>query len=81
MYPKRIGAITDIDPANGVYGSLSSAEQAQAQKQQQYYQQVQLMQQQQQHGSYDALQDKQSRSSTALVSPCVVIILPSMQSN
>lgn len=79
MYPKRIGAITDIDPVNGVYGSLSSAEQAQAQKQQQYYQQVQLMQQQQQqHANYDALQDKQSRGSTALVSVPLVLILSSI---
>lgn len=79
MYPKRIGAITDIDPVNGVYGSLSSAEQAQAQKQQQYYQQVQLMQQQQQqHANYDALQDKQSRGSTALVSVFLVLILSSI---
>lgn len=79
MYPKRIGAITDIDPVNGVYGSLSSAEQAQAQKQQQYYQQVQLMQQQQQqHANYDALQDKQSHGSTALVSVLLVLILSSI---
>ncbi|XP_017861617.1 PREDICTED: LIM and SH3 domain protein Lasp isoform X2 [Drosophila arizonae] len=65
VYPKRIGSISDIDPANGIYGSLTS-EQAQAQKQQQYYQQVQMMQQQeqqQQQARQQAaqLQDKQSR--------------------
>ncbi|KAH8370942.1 hypothetical protein KR093_005613 [Drosophila rubida] len=70
VYPKQIGSISDIDPANGIYGSLTSAEQAQ--KQQLYQQQVQMMQQQeqQQHGrqqpSYDALHDKQSRQSTGL---------------
>ncbi|XP_034101740.1 LIM and SH3 domain protein Lasp isoform X3 [Drosophila albomicans] len=73
VYPKRIGSISDIDPANGIYGSLSSAEQAQAQKQHQLYQQMQMMQQQEQQQqqvrqqpSYEALQDKQSRQSTAL---------------
>ncbi|KRG06318.1 uncharacterized protein Dmoj_GI11937, isoform C [Drosophila mojavensis] len=62
VYPKRIGSISDIDPANGIYGSLTS-EQAQAQKQQQYYQQVQMMQQQeqQQQQARQQLQDKQSR--------------------
>ncbi|XP_034136258.1 LIM and SH3 domain protein Lasp isoform X2 [Drosophila guanche] len=48
VYPKRIGSVTDIDPANGIYGSLSGAEQAHAQKHQQYYAQVQKMQQQEQ---------------------------------
>ncbi|XP_017128384.1 LIM and SH3 domain protein Lasp isoform X3 [Drosophila elegans] len=78
VYPKRIGSVTDIDPANGIYGSLSTAEQAhQQQKHQQYYQQVQMMQQQEhpsqqqqqqmrQQPSYSSLQDKQSRQSTAL---------------
>ncbi|XP_032309681.1 LIM and SH3 domain protein Lasp isoform X4 [Drosophila ananassae] len=78
VYPKRIGSISDIDPANGIYGSLTSAEQAHQQKQQQYYQQVQMMQQQEhppqqqqqqqmrQQPSYVSLQDKQSRQSTAL---------------
>lgn len=66
VYPKRIGSVTDIDPANGIYGSLSSAEQAAQQKQQQYYHQVQMMQQQERQPSYEALQDKQSRSATAL---------------
>ncbi|EDV96387.1 GH15227 [Drosophila grimshawi] len=67
VYPKRIGSISDIDPANGIYGSLSSADQALAQKQQQYYQQVQMMQQQEQHARQQqqqptaALQEKQSR--------------------
>ncbi|XP_064547593.1 LIM and SH3 domain protein Lasp isoform X1 [Drosophila montana] len=63
VYPKRIGSITDIDPANGIYGSLSSAEQAQAQKQQQYYQQVQMMQQQEQQVRQPpaSLQEKHSR--------------------
>lgn len=76
MYPKHVGSITNIDPVNGVYGSLSAAEQSQqAQKQQQYYQQVQLMQQQEQqvrqqqsHANYDALQEQQSRQSTTRVS-------------
>ncbi|XP_017029762.1 LIM and SH3 domain protein Lasp isoform X3 [Drosophila kikkawai] len=81
VYPKKIGSISDIDPANGIYGSLSSAEQAlqHQQKQQQYYQQVQMMQQQEhppqqqqqqqqlrQQPSYVSLQDKQSRQSSAL---------------
>ncbi|XP_020807578.1 LIM and SH3 domain protein Lasp isoform X3 [Drosophila serrata] len=76
VYPKRIGSIQDIDPANGIYGSLSGAEQAlQQQKQQQYYQQVQMMQQQEhppqqqqlrQQPSYVSLQEKQSRQSGAL---------------
>ncbi|XP_023180053.2 LIM and SH3 domain protein Lasp isoform X2 [Drosophila hydei] len=64
VYPKRIGSISDIDPANGIYGSLTSAEQAQAQKQHQYYQQVQQQEQQQQvrQGQQPAqLQEKQSR--------------------
>ncbi|XP_017043184.1 LIM and SH3 domain protein Lasp isoform X3 [Drosophila ficusphila] len=74
VYPKRIGSVSDIDPANGIYGSLSGAEQAhQQQKHQQYYQQVQMMQQQEhppqqqqqqqmrQQPSYSSLQDKQSR--------------------
>ncbi|KAL5291837.1 LASP1 family protein [Megaselia abdita] len=39
-YPKRVGSIADIDPANGHFGSLS-----QQQQQQQYYQ----LQQQQMH--------------------------------
>ncbi|XP_017955575.1 LIM and SH3 domain protein Lasp isoform X4 [Drosophila navojoa] len=65
VYPKRIGSISDIDPANGIYGSLTS-EQAHAQKQQQYYQQVQMMQQQEQQQQQARqqpaqLQDKQSR--------------------
>ncbi|XP_017841924.1 LIM and SH3 domain protein Lasp isoform X3 [Drosophila busckii] len=75
VYPKRIGSVSDIDPANGIYGSLSSAEQAQAQKQQQYYQQVQMMQQQEQQQqqqmrqqpSYDSVQEKQSRQSALRV--------------
>ncbi|XP_016975840.1 LIM and SH3 domain protein Lasp isoform X3 [Drosophila rhopaloa] len=78
VYPKRIGSVTDIDPANGIYGSLSGAEQAhQQQKHHQYYQQVQMMQQQEhpsqqqqqqlrQQPSYSSLQEKQSRQSTAL---------------
>jgi len=78
VYPKRIGSVSDIDPANGIYGSMSAAEQAQQQqKHQQYYQQVQMMQQQEhppqqqqmrQQPSYSSLQEKQSRQSTALVS-------------
>ncbi|XP_037718502.1 LIM and SH3 domain protein Lasp isoform X4 [Drosophila subpulchrella] len=76
VYPKRIGSVSDIDPANGIYGSMSAAEQAQQQqKHQQYYQQVQMMQQQEhppqqqqmrQQPSYSSLQEKQSRQSTAL---------------
>ncbi|XP_017080601.1 LIM and SH3 domain protein Lasp isoform X3 [Drosophila eugracilis] len=75
VYPKRIGSVSDIDPANGIYGSLSAAEQAlQQQKHQQYYQQVQMMQQQEhppqqqmrQQPSYSSLQEKQSRQSSAL---------------
>nr|NP_001246799.1 lasp, isoform D [Drosophila melanogaster]AFH04470.1 lasp, isoform D [Drosophila melanogaster] len=76
VYPKRIGSVSDIDPANGIYGSLTAAEQAhQQQKHQQYYQQVQMMQQQEhppqqqqmrQQPSYSSLQEKQSRQSTAM---------------
>ncbi|XP_032573607.1 LIM and SH3 domain protein Lasp isoform X3 [Drosophila sechellia] len=76
VYPKRIGSVSDIDPANGIYGSLTAAEQAhQQQKHQQYYQQVQMMQQQEhppqqqqmrQQPSYSSLQEKQSRQSSAM---------------
>ncbi|KRK02067.1 LIM and SH3 domain protein Lasp isoform X1 [Drosophila yakuba] len=76
VYPKRIGSVSDIDPANGIYGSLTAAEQAhQQQKHQQYYQQVQMMQQQEhppqqqqmrQQPSYSSLQEKQSRQSTSM---------------
>ncbi|KQS44088.1 LIM and SH3 domain protein Lasp isoform X3 [Drosophila erecta] len=76
VYPKRIGSVSDIDPANGIYGSLTAADQAhQQQKHQQYYQQVQMMQQQEhppqqqqmrQQASYSSVQEKQSRQSSAM---------------
>ncbi|XP_059226391.1 LIM and SH3 domain protein Lasp isoform X7 [Stomoxys calcitrans] len=60
-YAKRIGSIADIDPVNGIYGSLTAVDQQQHQQQaqqqhlsnhnlqqQQYYQQMPAMQQQQQ---------------------------------
>ncbi|XP_037930098.1 LIM and SH3 domain protein Lasp-like [Teleopsis dalmanni] len=61
-YPKRIGSVADIDPANGIYGSLTAdnnitanhhqqmhhqnQQQNHQQKQQQYYQQINKMTQQ-----------------------------------
>ncbi|KAM7358601.1 LIM and SH3 domain protein Lasp isoform 3-T10 [Cochliomyia hominivorax] len=68
-YPKRIGSVADIDPVNGIYGSLSAEQQLQQQQQQhqmqqqqQYYQQMPttVQQQQQIHHNVQAKQTKQS---------------------
>ncbi|XP_054732336.1 LIM and SH3 domain protein Lasp isoform X3 [Anastrepha obliqua] len=63
-YPKRIGSIADIDPANGIYSSLAgeSASHHQLQQQQSQHQQQQqqlLHQQQQQHALHQQQQQHQ----------------------
>ncbi|XP_037880647.1 LIM and SH3 domain protein Lasp isoform X6 [Glossina fuscipes] len=69
-YPKRIGSVADIDPVNGIYGSLVAEQQAavqqqqqQQQQKQQYYQQVQQQTSPQAQRSNHNLQQKQSKSS------------------
>ncbi|XP_065362410.1 LIM and SH3 domain protein Lasp isoform X3 [Calliphora vicina] len=69
-YPKRIGSVADIDPVNGIYGSLSAEQQLQQQQhqlqqQQQYYQQMPTVQQQQQQQQqlHHSVQPKQSKQS------------------
>ncbi|XP_028895696.1 LIM and SH3 domain protein Lasp isoform X3 [Zeugodacus cucurbitae] len=64
-YPKRIGSIADIDPANGIYSSLASDSASHHQQQsQQHHQQQQQQQQllhQQQQQQQRALQQQQQQ--------------------
>ncbi|XP_073841293.1 LIM and SH3 domain protein Lasp isoform X7 [Musca autumnalis] len=72
-YAKRIGSIADIDPVNGIYGSLTAQEQQQQQQQhhmsnhnmqqpQQYYQQMPVMQQQNHQPQHHNLQQQQKQT-------------------
>ncbi|XP_058980427.1 LIM and SH3 domain protein Lasp isoform X2 [Musca domestica] len=63
FYAKRIGSIADIDPVNGIYGSLTAQEQQQQQQhhmsnhnmqQPQYYQQMPAVMQQQQQQNHQS---------------------------
>ncbi|XP_036344093.1 LIM and SH3 domain protein Lasp-like, partial [Rhagoletis pomonella] len=69
-YPKRIGSIADIDPANGIYSSLAGEsashhqlhqQQSQQQLQHQQQQQQLLHQQQQQHALHQQQQQHQQQ--------------------
>ncbi|XP_018789294.1 PREDICTED: LIM and SH3 domain protein Lasp isoform X4 [Bactrocera latifrons] len=74
-YPKRIGSIADIDPANGIYSSLagetashhqlhqqqSQQQQQHQQQQQQQHQQQQLLHQQQQQRALQQQQQQQQQ--------------------
>lgn len=62
-YAKRIGSIADIDPVNGIYGSLTAQEQQQQHQhhmsnhnmqQPQYYQQMPAVMQQQQQQNHQS---------------------------
>lgn len=61
---RRVGSINDIDPVNGVYGSLSMEQQMQQQQQQQYAEMMrrQHIQQQQQAQMQQQQQQQQARS-------------------
>ncbi|XP_055385247.1 LIM and SH3 domain protein Lasp isoform X4 [Condylostylus longicornis] len=61
VYPKRVGSVSDIDPANGVYGSLTDHNNqyyAQHQQTQQHHHQQQQQQQQQQQHHHGHQQSK-----------------------
>ncbi|XP_036220290.2 LIM and SH3 domain protein Lasp isoform X4 [Bactrocera oleae] len=62
-YPKRIGSIADIDPANGIYSSLAgeTASHHQLHQQQQQQQQQLLHQQQQQQRALQQQQQQQQQ--------------------
>lgn len=68
---RRVGSINDIDPVNGVYGSISMEHMQQQQQQQQYemmrrqqqqQQQMQQAQQQQMHHQQQMQQQQPPRS-------------------
>ncbi|XP_049313266.1 LIM and SH3 domain protein Lasp isoform X6 [Bactrocera dorsalis] len=61
-YPKRIGSIADIDPANGIYSSLASETASHHQLHQQQSQQQQHQQQQQQQQQQLLHQQQQQRA-------------------
>lgn len=65
-YPKRVGSIADIDPANGIYGSIAADNNVPTQPQQ-YSQQMHMMQQQHRQEEFQIqqlqLQQKQQQSS------------------
>lgn len=57
---RRVGSINDIDPVNGVYGSISMDQQIQ--QQQQYAEMMRRQQMQQQQQAQQAGQQQQTRT-------------------
>lgn len=64
---RRVGSINDIDPVNGVYGSISMEHQLQHQQQQQQQQYAEMMRrqqmQQQQQAQQQQMQQQQQQQS------------------